>query len=168
MSLLRTTPYIRWRGPGRLPIPTGMQPSTLLAHSAFTVNPRSLAMSTSGTIGCKTWESRGPGTCRLFKWTAEQESITARWQQVQHVPGDRKSTRLNSSHLGISDADFCLKKNVDLLPKVNVELVVPSERTDEILNTISAAARTGKIGVFFLLIGEPQESTRFPNAALCP
>src|SRR5262245_64473486 len=27
------------------------------------------------------------------------------------VPGDRKSTRLNSSHLGISYAVFCLKKN---------------------------------------------------------
>src|SRR3712207_8111664 len=27
-----------------------------------------------------------------------------------HVPGDRKSTRLNSSHANISDAVFCLKK----------------------------------------------------------
>src|SRR5205814_10183063 len=27
-----------------------------------------------------------------------------------HSPGDRKSTRLNSSHLGISYAVFCLKK----------------------------------------------------------
>src|SRR5258705_8990198 len=27
--------------------------------------------------------------------------------------GDRKSTRLNSSHLGISDAVFCLKKKTD-------------------------------------------------------
>src|SRR5258705_6823225 len=27
-----------------------------------------------------------------------------------HVGGDRKSTRLNSSHLGISYAVFCLKK----------------------------------------------------------
>src|SRR5258705_1174911 len=26
------------------------------------------------------------------------------------IHGDRKSTRLNSSHLGISDAVFCLKK----------------------------------------------------------
>src|SRR5262245_62695308 len=29
---------------------------------------------------------------------------------VQPVPTDRKSTRLNSSHLGISYAVFCLKK----------------------------------------------------------
>src|SRR5205814_4078486 len=28
----------------------------------------------------------------------------------QHARGDRKSTRLNSSHLGISYAVFCLKK----------------------------------------------------------
>src|SRR3712207_8803230 len=30
---------------------------------------------------------------------------------VQLVPGDRKSTRLNSSHANISYAVFCLKKN---------------------------------------------------------
>src|SRR5947199_1208825 len=30
------------------------------------------------------------------------------------VPGDRKSTRLNSSHLGISYAVFCLKKKKDV------------------------------------------------------
>src|SRR5205814_8174428 len=29
---------------------------------------------------------------------------------VEHKTGDRKSTRLNSSHLGISYAVFCLKK----------------------------------------------------------
>src|SRR5665647_1122406 len=36
--------------------------------------------------------------------------------------------------------------NVDLLPKVKLELVVASERADEIVATIAAAARTGKIG----------------------
>src|SRR5438045_7375167 len=30
--------------------------------------------------------------------------------EVALLPGDRKSTRLNSSHLGISYAVFCLKK----------------------------------------------------------
>src|ERR1035438_10838302 len=30
--------------------------------------------------------------------------------RVAHSPTDRKSTRLNSSHLGISYAVFCLKK----------------------------------------------------------
>src|SRR5262245_63878220 len=34
-----------------------------------------------------------------------------RREQVQ-VPVDRKSTRLNSSHLGISYAVFCLKKKI--------------------------------------------------------
>src|SRR5262245_63934867 len=30
--------------------------------------------------------------------------------EIEHTGGDRKSTRLNSSHLGISYAVFCLKK----------------------------------------------------------
>src|SRR2546426_6350200 len=37
---------------------------------------------------------------------------TSEWEQVgvAYKPGDRKSTRLNSSHLVISYAVFCLKK----------------------------------------------------------
>ena len=37
--------------------------------------------------------------------------------------------------------------NVDLLPKVKIELVVASSRSEEVLNTLAAAARTGKIFV---------------------
>jgi nitrogen regulatory protein P-II 1 len=35
---------------------------------------------------------------------------------------------------------------VDFLPKVRIETVVPSERTDLIVDTIVKTARTGKIG----------------------
>src|SRR5436853_2269277 len=34
----------------------------------------------------------------------------ARWSRPRKLSKDRKSTRLNSSHLGISYAVFCLKK----------------------------------------------------------
>jgi nitrogen regulatory protein P-II 1 len=36
--------------------------------------------------------------------------------------------------------------NVDLLPKVKLELVVPTDRSEEIIKTLIDAARTGKIG----------------------
>ena len=36
--------------------------------------------------------------------------------------------------------------NVDLLPKVKFEMVVPDTRLDEVLETVAQAARTGKIG----------------------
>ena len=36
--------------------------------------------------------------------------------------------------------------NVDLLPKVKLELVVPAERPEEVIQTLITAARTGKIG----------------------
>ena len=36
--------------------------------------------------------------------------------------------------------------NVDLLPKVKLEMVVSSERADEVIKTLAGAARTGKIG----------------------
>src|SRR5258705_9084939 len=36
----------------------------------------------------------------------------------RQAAGDRKSTRLNSSHLGISYAVFCLKKKKEIIDKV--------------------------------------------------
>jgi nitrogen regulatory protein P-II 1 len=35
---------------------------------------------------------------------------------------------------------------VDLLPKVKIELVIPAARLDEVVRTLVASARTGKIG----------------------
>src|ERR1039457_4189906 len=35
---------------------------------------------------------------------------------------------------------------VDLVPKVKIEMVIPPGRTEEVISTIMAAARTGKIG----------------------
>src|SRR5690606_41838882 len=39
-----------------------------------------------------------------------QEDVDARWAHLCRQVGDRKSTRLNSSHVKISYAVFCLKK----------------------------------------------------------
>src|ERR1035438_10775526 len=38
------------------------------------------------------------------------ERRSSPWRKKRALPPDRKSTRLNSSHLGISYAVFCLKK----------------------------------------------------------
>src|ERR1035438_10671731 len=46
-------------------------------------------------------------------WDAVRLDVALTKQQVENSPNidtDRKSTRLNSSHLGISYAVFCLKK----------------------------------------------------------
>src|ERR1700704_5275555 len=37
-----------------------------------------------------------------------------------------------------------MEYQVDLLPKVKLEMVVPSERSDEVVQTIVTSARTGK------------------------
>src|SRR2546426_5475955 len=42
-----------------------------------------------------------------------------------HLEGDRKSTRLNSSHLVISYAVFCLKKKTDPTPTHKTHLFSP-------------------------------------------
>src|SRR3712207_6893948 len=47
---------------------------------------------------------------RLVKKTVNQDDPTVYHLFYADEDGDRKSTRLNSSHANISDAVFCLKK----------------------------------------------------------
>src|ERR1700722_594440 len=47
--------------------------------------------------------------------------------------------------------------NVDLLPKVKVEMVVPTSRCDEVIATLTAAAQTGKIGDGKIFVFDVQE-----------
>src|SRR5882724_8536796 len=47
---------------------------------------------------------------------------------------------------------------VDLLPKIKIEVVVAADRADEIVNAITAAARTGKIGDGKIFVYEVAEA----------
>jgi nitrogen regulatory protein P-II 1 len=53
--------------------------------------------------------------------------------------------------------------NVDLLPKIKHELVVPSERFEEVLKTLTGAARTGKIGDGKIFVYDVAEAIRIRN-----
>lgn len=53
--------------------------------------------------------------------------------------------------------------NVDLLPKVKFEIVVDDSRTDEVIETITTAARTGKIGDGKIFVYEVLEAIRIRN-----
>jgi nitrogen regulatory protein P-II 1 len=53
--------------------------------------------------------------------------------------------------------------NVDLLPKVKVEMVVPSSRADEVIKTLTSAARTGNIGDGKIFIYDVAEAIRIRN-----
>jgi nitrogen regulatory protein P-II 1 len=52
---------------------------------------------------------------------------------------------------------------VDLLPKVKLEMVVPADRVDEVVKTVMAAARTGKIGDGKIFVYEVQDAIRIRN-----
>ena len=53
--------------------------------------------------------------------------------------------------------------NVDLLPKVKLELVVPSDRADEVVKTLIQSARTGKIGDGKIFVFDVAEAIRIRN-----
>jgi nitrogen regulatory protein P-II 1 len=52
---------------------------------------------------------------------------------------------------------------VDLLPKTKLEMVIPSERKEEVVRAIIQAARTGNIGDGKIFIYEIGESIRIRN-----
>jgi nitrogen regulatory protein P-II 1 len=53
--------------------------------------------------------------------------------------------------------------NVDLLPKVKLEMVVSSARADEVIKTVAGAARTGKIGDGKIFVYDVAEAIRIRN-----
>src|SRR6266851_3107418 len=100
---------------------------------------------------------------------------------ARRLPSDRKSTRLNSSHITISYAGFCLKqKNEDF----DVALRVGGSLQDSTLIVRKAARairpRSQRLGggspaticsscatpFFFLMIRRPPRSTLFPYTTL--
>src|ERR1039458_8913604 len=114
---------------------------------------------------------RRPPRSTLFPYTtlfrSDQASEVDRHTGLSggNVDGnrDRKSTRLNSSHLGISYAVFCLKK------KKMVGIIAAGQ------NAVDAGERDGVwdgFGIevdgvfFFLMIRRPPRSTLFPYTTL--
>jgi nitrogen regulatory protein P-II 1 len=53
--------------------------------------------------------------------------------------------------------------NVDLLPKVKLEMVVPEARSGEVVKALTGAARTGKIGDGKIFVYEVAEAVRIRN-----
>ncbi len=56
-----------------------------------------------------------------------------------------------------------MEYQVDLLPKVKVEMVISVARLDEAIQTILKAARTGKIGDGKIFVSDVQEAIRIRN-----
>src|ERR1039457_5635604 len=93
---------------------------------------------------------------------------------------DRKSTRLNSSHLVISYAVFCFKKMEGLLRRLGVDVLLarsPFPHTRDVDAKQGQALLVGGQGgrlrfqpqvqrVFFLMIRRPPRSTLFPYTTL--
>ncbi|MFL6351719.1 MAG: P-II family nitrogen regulator [Bryobacteraceae bacterium] len=56
-----------------------------------------------------------------------------------------------------------MEYEVDLLPKIKLEIVLPDPRLDEVTRTIAASARTGKIGDGKIFIYDVLEAIRIRN-----
>src|ERR1022692_4799208 len=90
---------------------------------------------------------------------------------------DRKSTRLNSSHLVISYAVFCMKKKISHISKKSriTESIFEDDQAGGIAplysNRVEKLARDensplARQSFFFLMIRRPPRSTLFPYTTL--
>ena len=110
------------------------------------------------------------------------DAMEARWLRLQDLYRDWLSTILSTIYrtMGIDGMTISEVRghgrqkghkevyrgqeySVDLLPKVKVEMVVPSERSEEIVQALSTAARTGKIGDGKIFIYDVAEAVRIRN-----
>src|ERR1035438_9683142 len=100
------------------------------------------------------------------------------------LPGfglDRKSTRLNSSHLGISYAVFCLKKNMKQVARSLAQpehsplrVLLPSPDFGALKHLVGGEDVAGRNRMertfyfifFFLMFGRPPRFTLFPYPPL--
>src|ERR1039457_2285017 len=119
----------------------------------------------------------------LFRSTDTSPNGASSWPVVTScgmTKIDRKSTRLNSSHLVISYAVFCLKKKNQVRGKARelADRAVESERRKKRMGASVVVARrsiqTGAAPLhivkavicFFLMIRRPPRSTLFPYTTL--
>src|SRR6476620_1493432 len=133
---------------------------------------------------------RRPPRSTLFPYTTLFRSPSLRAharERFRHLAlrdtgdGDRKSTRLNSSHANISYAVFCLKKkkNNYVLPTIKQKKIITLKHTIKVfllldLSTTSVGCVDQLIGqlvhhglsFFFLMIRRPPRSTLFPYTTL--
>jgi nitrogen regulatory protein P-II 1 len=56
-----------------------------------------------------------------------------------------------------------MEYQVDLLPKIKLEMVVPDARAEEVIHTLVAAARSGKIGDGKIFVFDVAEAVRIRN-----
>jgi len=56
-----------------------------------------------------------------------------------------------------------MEYQVDLLPKIKLELVVPDGRAEEVVRTLVTSARTGKIGDGKVFLYDVAEAIRIRN-----
>src|SRR5438067_3999256 len=97
------------------------------SHSYITLFPyttlfRSSAYRLSSRLGRLRWLQNCGGRCRVARpWRSGRATRQRPPQFCSHLR-DRKSTRLNSSHVSISYAVFCLKKKKETFAEQSLVL----------------------------------------------
>src|SRR5471032_1002981 len=122
---------------------------------------RNSGITNSFHVGLYTAIPFGVAAVAMFV-NARRAEKSGRWRLHGMAPVDRKSTRLNSSHITISYAVFCLKKKTI----GGVRGAVTLARVMSVLLLITPGVDFPERDFFFLMIRRPPRSTLFPYTTL--
>ena len=97
--------------------------------------------------------------CSPSNWTTSKEALLAigvDGMTLSEVRGHGRQKGHTETYRG-------QEYNVDLLPKVKVEVVVQDARMEEVMKTMATAARTGKIGDGKIFVYDVAQAIRIRN-----
>src|ERR1035441_10700334 len=102
------------------------------AHYALLALPGNPSFEGCSPMGVRQNSSRQGGGATAWRWVEGSRAASAPGAARQkNCASDRKSTRLNSSHLGISYAVFCLKQNNKRLETIHLRVPRAAFREQE-------------------------------------
>jgi nitrogen regulatory protein P-II 1 len=92
-------------------------------------------------------------------------SSTARLAARTDTANDKVGIRVrgHGRQKGHKEVYRGMEYQVDLLPKVKIEMVVADERSSEVIQTVVRSARTGKIGDGKVFVYDVAEAIRIRN-----
>jgi nitrogen regulatory protein P-II 1 len=93
---------------------------------------------------------------KLDEVKAAMQSIGIEGMTISEVRGHGRQKGHKESYRG-------QEYQVDLLPKTKLEVIVPDARSEEVVNVLCTAARSGKIGDGKIFVSEVAEAVRIRN-----
>jgi nitrogen regulatory protein P-II 1 len=138
--------------------------AAFLRAAALALHRRCTGLATPGTQSCRgkkkePWMKKVVAIIQPSKFDAVKEALIAIGVDGMTASEARGFGRQKGHKEVFRGREYI----VDLLPKIQLEIVVASERTDDVIRALISAARTGRIGDGKIFVYEVTDAVRIRN-----